>query len=293
MDFIDPIIYTFKIGGFELALRWYGVLVMTGVAVGAWVAEMLVNRLGEDGERIWDALLWIVPIGIIGARLWYVVNATFGGNMYYVDNPAKILAITEGGLHFYGGLLFGAVVLMIYLRKYKLDPWLFLDAVAPVTLLGQAIARPANYINQELYGQPTTLPWGIHISAAHRYPEFADLTRYPVATTLFHPTFAYEIVWNLLAFSLLIYIWRKYVKQVKPGTMFFGWLVLAGVGRFLIEFFRPDQPKLGDFWMTTTQLFALLMALAGALLLAARYGKLNLPFKVSWPDAYLIQPQKK
>jgi len=284
---IDPVIFSFHIGSFEFALRWYGVLVMLGVAVGAWFSEREVTRRGEKGEVIWDALIWILPTGIVGARLWYVVNATLGGNPYYVQNPIQIMNIPQGGLHFYGGLLFGAVALFFYLRRYKLDPWLFLDAVAPMTLLGQALARPANFINQELYGQPTTLPWGLPIEAAHRIGIYRDLALYPLETTRFHPTFAYEMLWNFAVVALILYLSRRFAAQLKPGAVFFIWLVLAGLGRFWIEFFRPDQPLVGASWMTTTQVATLLMILVGLLLLAYRFGKLKLPLPLL-PEKYRL-----
>jgi phosphatidylglycerol:prolipoprotein diacylglycerol transferase len=286
---INPVIFSFHIGGFEFALRWYGVLVMTGVVVAGWFAGREVTRRGENGESIWDALIWILPPGIIGARLWYVANATLGGNPYYMQNPIQILNIPQGGLHFYGGLLFGALAMIFYLRQHKMDIWLFLDAIAPATLLGQAIARPANFINQELYGQPTILPWGIPIDAAHRIGVYQDLAKFPVETTRFHPSFAYEMLWNFLAFALIIYITRRFAAQMKPGTAFFGWLVLAGVGRFIIEFFRPDQPRVGNTWISTTQVVAVLMALAGLLMLAYRYGKLKLPLP-PLPEKYQVAP---
>ena len=284
---IDPVIFSFNIGSFAFALRWYGVLVMTGVSVGAWFAGREVTRRGENGESIWDALIWILPAGILGARLWYVVNATIGGNLYYLQNPLKILYVWEGGLHFYGGLLFGALAMFFYLRQAKMDIWLFLDAIAPMTLLGQALARPANFINQELYGPPTSLPWGIPIDAAHRIAAFADLARYPLATTRFHPVFAYEMIWNFLAVALIIYISHRYTDQLKPGAIFFGWLFLAGLGRFLIEFLRPDQPQVGGTWITTTQVATILMMLAGLLLLAYRYGRIKLPLP-PLPEKYQI-----
>ena len=226
---IDPVIFSFNIGSFVFALRWYGVFVMAGVSVGAWFAAREVTRRGEKGETIWDALIWILPVGILGARLWYVVNATLGGNLYYLQNPIKILSIWEGGLHFYGGLLFGALAMWFYLRRQKMDVWLFLDAVAPTTLLGQALARPANFINQELYGPPTSLPWGIPIDAAHRLPAFADLAQFPLESTRFHPVFAYEMIWNFLAVALILYVGKRFAGKMKPGTIFFGWLVLAGL----------------------------------------------------------------
>ncbi len=289
---IDPVIFSFHIGTFEFALRWYGILVMLGVVVAGWFASREVTRRGENGESVWDALIWILPVGIIGARLWYVANATLGGNMYYAQNPIQIMNIPQGGLHFYGGLLFGAIAMAYYLRQYQMDFWLFLDAIAPATLLGQAIARPANFINQELYGQPTTLPWGIPIDAVHRLGIYQDMAQFPAATTRFHPTFAYEMIWNFLIFGLIIYISRRFAGQIKPGTLFFGWLVAAGLGRFLIEFFRPDQPHLGASWISTTQVVTILMMIAGLILLVYRFGKLKLPLP-ALPDEYKLAPVVK
>ena len=135
---IDPIIFSFKLFVWTITLRWYGVLVMFGAVVGAWIAEKEIRRRGENGEAIWDAMVWVLPLGIIGARLWYVVNSILGGSTYYTDNPAKIINIPEGGLHFFGGLLFGAMALYFFLRSNKMDFWLFLDSIAPAILIGQA-----------------------------------------------------------------------------------------------------------------------------------------------------------
>ena len=106
---IDPVIFSFKIFELEITLRWYGVLVMLGAIVGAWWAEREIRRRGENGDIIWDAMVWVLPIGIIGARLWYVVNNILSGSTYYLDVPKRIINIPEGGLHFFGGLLFGVM----------------------------------------------------------------------------------------------------------------------------------------------------------------------------------------
>jgi len=284
---INPVIFSFNIGSFVFALRWYGVLVMIGVSVAAWFASREVTWRGEKGDAIWDLMVWILPAGILGARLWYVINATIGGNLYYLQNPIKIFYIWEGGLHIYGGFVLGLLAMYFYLQQHKMDMWLFLDAIAPMTLLGQALARPANFINRELYGPPTNLPWGIPIDAAHRLAAYADLAKYPLESTRFHPVFAYEMIWNFLAVTLLMYISHRFVNKMKPGTVFFSWLVLAGAGRFLIEFLRPDQPQVGGTWITTTQVATILMMLVGLLMLAYRYSlvKLNLP---KLPEKYQI-----
>jgi len=292
---INPVIFSIKLfGGLTLTLRWYGVLVMLGAVVGTWLAEKEIRRRGENGEVVWDALVWVLPIGIVGARLWYVMNSILGGSRYYIEEPIRILYISEGGLHFFGGLLFGAIGLLIFLRRRKMDAWLFFDAIAPAALIGQAIARPANFINQELYGQPTHLPWGIPIDAQHRIAPYADLNLYPVESTRFHPTFAYEMIWNFLAALFLIWYARQYKEKIKPGAIFGGWLVLAGIGRVIIEFFRPDQPRIPGTNFSYSALVAALMAVAGVIFLLVRYGKLHLNFAEDWEEEYKIsEPEKK
>jgi len=287
---IDPVIFTFKLFIWTVTLRWYGVLVMFGAVVGAWLAEKEIRRRGENGEAIWDAMVWVLPLGIIGARLWYVVNNILGGSTYYTDTPAKIINIPEGGLHFFGGLLFGAVALYFFLKKNGMDFWLFLDSIAPAVLIGQALARPANFINQELYGQPTKLPWGIAIDAGHRLAQYADLSLFPVAATRFHPTFAYEMLLNIPLALLLIWVSRQYADKMKPGAVFSGWLVFAGLARAFIEFFRPDQPHIGNSFVTYSMFVSLLMAVTGVVMLLVRYGKLQLAFAKDWEEEYKIKP---
>jgi phosphatidylglycerol:prolipoprotein diacylglycerol transferase len=283
---IDPVIFSAEIFGMNLTLRWYGVIVMIGVIVGSLIVERELTSRGEKGDRIWDALIWVLPAGIIGARLWYVLNAILGGNRSYLDNPASIIRVWEGGLHIFGGFLLGTAALLYYLRQNGLDPWLFLDAAGPAALIGQGIGRLANFINQELYGPPTTLPWGIKIEAEHRLAQYRDLGLFPVESTRFHPTFAYEMLWNFASAGLLLWLSRRYKEDLKPGALLAGWLVLAGLGRVMIEFFRPDQPKIPSLGISYSSIFAALMAIAGAILLMARYKAINLKFAENWEEEY-------
>jgi len=285
---IDPVIFTIRLFGFEFPLRWYGVIVMIGIIFGSLIVERELKRRGENGDRIWDALIWVLPVGILGARLWYVLNATLGGNSYYAENPIQILNIPQGGLHIFGGFLFGAAALLVFLRRNKLDPWLFLDSAGLAVLVGQGIGRIANFINQELYGPPTTLPWGIQIQAEHRLPLYQDLNLFPVETTRFHPTFAYEMLWNFAAAGLLLWLSRRYKEHLKPGALFASWLVLAGVGRVIIEFFRPDQPKIPGLGISYSSIVAALMAITGALMLMARYKAINPKFAEDWEEEYQV-----
>jgi phosphatidylglycerol:prolipoprotein diacylglycerol transferase len=281
---IDPVIFTIRLFGFERPVYWYGLIVMTGVLVGSLIVERGLRRRGENSEKLWDALIWVVLLGILGARLWFVVNATVGGNRTYVEDPIQIINIGAGGLHIFGGFLLGGIILLWFLRRNNLDPWLYLDMAGPGLLIGQAIGRLGNFINQELYGPPTTLPWGIPIEASHRLPQFANLPD----STRFHPTFAYEMLWNFAAAGLLLWLSRRYEKQLKPGTLFAGWLILAGTGRTWIEFFRPDQPKIPELGISYSAVFSALMAVAGAVLLMIRYKAINTAFAEDWEEEYKI-----
>jgi phosphatidylglycerol:prolipoprotein diacylglycerol transferase len=218
------------------------------------------------------------------------LNTTLGGDLRYVNAPMDILNLKQGGLHYFGALLFGALAFYLYARKMGLDFWLALDAVSPGLLIGQAVARPANLINQELYGQPTHLPWGIKIFAQNRIPPWNNMALYPEDVTRFHPTFAYEIIFNLLAAGLLVYITRKYKEKMKPGVAFGMWLVLAGLGRNVIEFFRPDQPTFPGTGFSYSRLVAILMMIGGILLILIKYRVLRIRFISAGPDSYTLAP---
>jgi len=274
---IDPVIFTIKILGVELALRWYGLILMTAALIGSWIAASEVKRRGGNPDLVWDGLPIILVAGVVGARLWYVLNATLGGSRYFLDNPLKVLAIPEGGLHIFGAFLLGGLAAYFYARRKKIDLLMLLDSAAPALLIGQALARPANFINQELYGPPTDFPWGIPIAAENRIPPFNNLLEYPVETTRFHPTFAYEMVWNLAVGGFLLWIARRYPERFKPGMVFACWMILAGVGRFIVEAFRPDQPRISGTDLSYSRLISILMAIFGVLWLLARAGYLHIP----------------
>jgi phosphatidylglycerol:prolipoprotein diacylglycerol transferase len=290
---IDPIIFSFEIGNMEIAFRWYGVLVVLGVLIGAWIAEKELRFRGGISDWIWDGLLWVLPAAIIGSRIWYVLNDIFGGGRGYIDDPVSIFRITDGGLHIFGAFIFGGLAAYFFTRRKKFDMWLLADSVAPALLIGQAVARPANFINQELYGPPTNLPWGIQIQEIKRIAPYNDLILYPLETTRFHPTFAYEILWNLLAAGLILWLVHRSRKKVKPGAAFALWLLLAGVGRFIIEFFRPDQPHIPGTLISYSTIIALLMILAGLLWLLVRFEKITLRTVSPGPEAYKVPKDKK
>ena len=286
---INPIIFTIPV--VNISVHWYGVFVIPGVLSGTWIAAREVRRRGEDPQYVWDVLTWAMLAGMVGARLWYVANDVLGGGTRYLEDPLAIIRIYEGGLHYFGAILFGGLAALLYARRHKLDMLLVLDSVAPSLLIGQAVARPANFVNQELYGPPTDLPWGIPIDAVHRIAPWNNLTLYPEETTRFHPTFAYEIIWNFLAAGVLLWIARRFAKRMRPGAVFAGWLVLAGVGRVIIECWRPDQPRLPGTDLSFSRIVAVLMAVVGALILLVRYEVIRLPFLSPGPASYAFAPQ--
>lgn len=288
---MDPIIFT--IPGTNISLHWYGLIMAVGIIIAGYVAEWGTRQRGEDGDHVWELLIWAAPAGIIGARLWYVANEILGGGRYYLENPLRILYLPEGGLHFYGAVLFGGLAAYAYVKRNKLDFRLILDAAAPALLVGQALVRPANWINQELYGQPTDLPWGIKIDAIHRIGPWTNTALFPVETTRFHPTFAYEMLWNFLATGILLYLALEFKKRIKPATIFALWLILEGVGRQIIEFFRPDQPRIPGTDFSYSRLVAALMILGGVVWLLIKYKVIKLPFLKSGPEEYQLAPEKK
>ncbi len=236
---VDPIIVEFG----PLALRWYGVIIMTAVLLGTWIASQHVQRYGQDGNHVWDMLLWVLIPGLIGARLYYVfIQSPRGPDGFgrYMDNPLEIIQIWHGGLHIFGGFIFGVLALVLFVRRRQLPLLLYLDAVALGLPLAQAIGRLANFINQELYGPPTTLPWGLRIDPQHRIPPYNNMGLYPESVR-FHPLFLYEMLWNLVGFALLFWISRRFAPRLRHGDLFLLYLIWYPLGRFFIEFLRTDS----------------------------------------------------
>jgi phosphatidylglycerol:prolipoprotein diacylglycerol transferase len=250
----DPILV--QLGPF--VVRWYGLLIVSGALLGAYVATVEAKRRHEDPEHVWNLLIWCLIFGIIGSRLYHVLSsppgASRGFHYYFVEQPftnltlfgvavpfPSALLIWEGGVGIFGALLGGILAVYLYTRRHQLFLWRWLDIAAPGMILAQSIGRWGNWINQELYGPPTTLPWGITITDANqRVAPYNDLTAYPLESTLFHPVFLYESLWSLLGFALLLWIGRKYADKLLDGDIFSLYLCYYPLGRIFIEMLRPD-----------------------------------------------------
>ncbi len=241
--------------GQQLQIRYYGLIIVFARRTAATVAARLAKRAGFDPEHEWGGLTWAIIPGIIFARLWFVLfpskSVIEAGRdtawllQNFFDLQQGAIAIWSGGLSIFGAVLGGLLGIYLYLRRNKLPlgPWLDIAAVA--LPLAQAIGRWANFVNQELYGTVTTLPWGITIDSAHRVEPYLSTVDYPAATTLFHPLFLYESLWSVLAFVVLLNLFLRYRSRLIAGDLFLLYIVQYSVIRFLLEFLRVDVTLVG------------------------------------------------
>jgi len=250
-----------------LYLRYYGMIIMFGVIMATYLARWMLRKMEKNPEIVWDALTWVLIFGIIGARLYHVFTPSrYSGitTADYLQNPLMILTTWEGGLAMPGAIIGGVLGIYIFSRRNKIEMGTLLDAAAPGIAIAQAIGRWGNFINQELYGPPTDLPWGIFINPQNRIPEYATFEQ-------FHPLFLYESIWNLLNMFFLLWIWRRFGDRIKSGDLFLVYLIMYPIGRFLLEFIRLDYVPL--FGINFNQGFMLLIAIASALVIFLRNRK--------------------
>jgi phosphatidylglycerol---prolipoprotein diacylglyceryl transferase len=251
-----------------LYIRYYGVIIMIGALAGGWLATRLARRRGLNTELVWDAFLYVLIGGILGARLWHILlpsesDAAKGlTTLFYLTHPLDALAIWKGGLGIPGAVIGGALLLYLYCRRAKLSFSTWADVAAPALALGQAIGRWGNFVNQELYGMPSDLPWAIRIDPIHRLPEFINVERY-------HPLFLYESLWNFLNMGLLLWLDRRPSKWLKDGDLFLIYLVTYPVGRFLLEFLRLDVARVAG--INANQTIMLVIALLFAMVFIWRH----------------------
>lgn len=223
-----------------IPIRAYALCIVAGILVAIWLTKRRYIARGGDGEVVMDAALIAVPAGIVGGRIYHVIT---DNDQYFCDtcNPVDALKITNGGLGIWGAVALGVlcVWIMMRLRGLKFAP--LADAAAPGIILAQAIGRLGNWFNQELYGRPTDVPWGLEIYyRVDANGALAPLTGRSTGEVLYvvHPTFLYELLWNVLICVLLLWADKRF--QLDRGRVF--WLYIAGytAGRFWIELMRSD-----------------------------------------------------
>jgi prolipoprotein diacylglyceryl transferase len=240
------------IGPFEL--RAYGLAIALGVVTAVAIARRRWAARGGNPDDISTIALWAVPAGLVGARLYHLVTDW----SRYEGRRWDMVEVWEGGLGIPGGILAGVLAGMWVVHRRGLPAAELLDVAAPAIPVAQAIGRLGNYFNQELFGRPTDLPWGLEIDPAHRPIAYADVTA-------FHPTFLYEALWNLALAAVLVVVGRRW--HPRPGQLFAGYVAGYAAGRLWVEALRIDPAThvLGarvNIWVSATTLVAALAVLA-------------------------------
>ncbi len=239
-------------------LRYYGLMIALGVLAAVWLAQKRWNERGGGPDDMSAVAFVGVPAGLIGARLYHVI--TDWGR--FEDRPGDIVKIWEGGLGIPGGMLAGLLVGVWAAKRRGMSGAGTLDAVAPALPLAQAIGRWGNWFNQELFGGPTDLPWGLEIDGRYRPAEHATVET-------FHPTFLYESLWNLALCAGLLALDRK--RIVPRGRLVFAYLVGYGVGRLWVESLRIDAAN--HVFGVRVNIWVSLIAIVAGLILLFRPGR--------------------
>lgn len=251
---------SFQVGPFSI--HYYALLILLAIVVAAiWTDRRLTKRGGEPGLVV-DVVLWTVPLGIIVARFYHVV--THPKDYFYTGaNLWNVFAIWDGGNAIFGALIGGAIGLVIACQLTGLRFWSFADALVPGLLVAQSIGRLGNYVNNELFGLPTNLPWGLQIASTNK--------AFPVGLpdgTLFQPLFLYEIVWNLAGVAVLLLIERKW--HPRWGILFGMYLIWYGLGRSYLESIRIDPSEFAFLGIPTNVWAAWAAAALGIVIVAVQ-----------------------
>lgn len=264
----------FQIG--PVTIRMYAVCILIGVCCAVWILTRRWKRAGGTFDQVLDLTLVTVPCGLVGARLYHCLSTPA---MYFppTGNPTSILKVWEGGMAIFGGIIGGALAAFLWCRHKRYPFALLLDCLAPGLLVAQAIGRLGNWFNQELYGKPTTLPWGLKLnekSDAIGHSEICYQGTACPSGTLFHPTFLYEMIWNLIGAVLIVWIGNIYAKRLRAGQLAALYMVWYGCGRNWIEEIRINYSTV-ILGLRTNTWTAILVALCGValFLVLKRYGK--------------------
>ena len=253
---MNPILIEFG----PIAIRWYGLMYVIAMLVGGWLIGKEVARKGiplSDDAR-WNFITMVFLWGILGARIYYVL---FNWD-YYGAYPVEIPAIWHGGLAIHGGLIGGTLAALWFVRKHQLSFWSIADACAPSIILGQAFGRFGNFMNGEVHGTPTDLPWGISFPLSS--PAGQEFGEVPL-----HPAMLYELILNLIIFAVL---WSIRRRPVQDGFLFSLYLILYSVGRFFVSTLRAEDLYLGSI-RAPHVVSVLIVVIVGSFILSRRLWK--------------------
>jgi phosphatidylglycerol:prolipoprotein diacylglycerol transferase len=263
---------------FGFPVYWYGIAYAVGLAAVYWVLIREARFRGLDEDRIGTGLIIVAVAALIGGRLYHVIDQWQA--LYAADPIRALLPVARDpsgnlvfagftGLGVPGGIITGTIAAWVYLRRARQPFWSWADVVAPALFVMQAVGRWGNFFNQELYGPPTTLPWGIRIDVAHRVDPYRDLTLYPL-TTHFHPLFLYESLSGIAGALVLIWLARRPRSRLVPGDLLLLFFIWYGLTRFALEGFRVDNWTF--FGVPTAQIVTLGFILTGLVGLWIRHG---------------------
>ena len=236
-----------------IPIRAYALAIVAGIFIAVWITERRLRRRGAPPGVVVDIAVWAVPFGIIGARLYHVITdyqLYFGAG----KDPIEAVMIWHGGLGIPGALLAGALGAWLACRRRGIPLSVLADALAVGLPVAQAVGRLGNWFNQELYGKPTNLPWGLQIDPAHRQEGYAQFAT-------FHPTFLYEALWNLGGAGLIWYLDKRF--KFGRGRAFALYVIIYSVGRFWVESLRIDNAH--AFLGLRLNMWTALVALIGGL----------------------------
>ena len=256
----DPI--AFQIG--SIPVYWYGIGYAVGLALAYMVMVRLARRAGENADLLGNGMIIVALAALVGGRLYHVIDQW----ALYKDDPIKIILPPYSGLGVYGGIVFGTIAAFLYARSKRVPFLRWADIVAPGLFVMQAVARWGNFFNQELYGPPTKLPWGIPIDCIHRIAAY-PCSQFPEATTFFHPLFLYESISGMLGALFLIWLGYHARRSLRPGDLLLVFFVWYGVVRFGLEALRADNWTF--FGVPTAQLVSLLFVIPALGILAFRH----------------------
>lgn len=235
----------------SINIYWYSVLIVISIVIGMYFSLREASKNGIGRDFIYDMIFYLIPIGIIGARIYYVV---FNFSLFK-DNLVDIFKVWEGGLAIYGVVISSIIFIIYYCKKKKKNILLTLDTLVPYLILGQAIGRWGNFINREAHGPVTTIEY---LKSMH-LPDFIIRGMY-INGSYYIPTFLYESLWCILGFILLLIV-RKKDKYKNKGILLFTYFIWYGIGRFFIEGLRTDSLYLGTFRIS--QIVSIVIILIG------------------------------
>ena len=245
---------------FGRSIYFYGVIIAIGFVLGITYCTKNAKRFGIREDDVYDVMLWLIPLSIVGARLYFVAFKLD----YYLAHPGEIVEIWNGGLAIYGGVIAGVIVMLLVCRRKKI-PWqAMIDLLVFGLLIGQILGRWGNFMNREAFGAETDVFCRMQLTA----PDGSSIC--------VHPTFLYESLWNLIGFVCLV-VWERRGGRRYDGQAALGYFFWYGVGRSWIEGLRTDSLYIGNSALRVSQLLSIVLALAALVLLVVNARKKHPP----------------